>query len=80
MTHETGTNAREPSGGPRWAGVLVGLVAVACCLAAPAVGGLVGGAVLWGGGVPAIAAAVVLAGACLSIVRLARRRGRGRAC
>ena len=70
----------EPDGGRRWAGALVGVVAVACCLAAPAIGGLLGGAALWGAGIPAMAAAVVLAGACFSIVRVARRRGRGRAC
>ena len=72
--------AHESRGGRRWVGALVGVGAVACCVAAPAIAGLLSGAVLWGVGVPAIAATVVLAGASFLIARLARGRGRGSAC
>lgn len=44
-----------------WSAALLGAVALACCLAGPALAGLLGGAVLWGVGLPV---AVALAGAC----------------
>ncbi|HKE78505.1 MAG TPA: hypothetical protein VKB54_04320 [Solirubrobacteraceae bacterium] len=70
----------ESTGARRLLGALVVVIAVACCVAAPAIAGLVGGAVLWSAGVPVIAAVAVLAGTCFAIARIARRRGRGRVC
>jgi hypothetical protein len=50
-------------------------VAVACCLAGPAVAGLLGGAVLWGVGLPfALGVAFALAGGCYPLVSALRRR------
>jgi hypothetical protein len=58
-----------------WSGAL--LVAVACCLAAPALAGMLGGAVLWGVGLPlALALAVALAGSCYALRTALRWRRR----
>jgi hypothetical protein len=60
-----------------WSAVLLGAVAVACCLAAPALAGLLGGAVLWGVGLPvALAIAVALAGGCSALMAALRWRRR----
>ena len=60
-----------------WSAVLIGAVAVACCLAAPAIAGPLGGAALWGVGLPvALAFAVALAGACYALMSVLRRRRR----
>jgi hypothetical protein len=69
--------SREHASRSGWSAVLLGAVAVACCLAAPALVGLLGGAVLWGVGLPvAIAIAVALAGACYALLAFVRRRDR----
>lgn len=54
-----------------WSAALLGAVALVCCLAAPALAGLLGGAVLWGVGLP-----VALAGACYALMTALRRRRR----
>jgi hypothetical protein len=61
----------------RWSAALLGAVALVCCLAAPALARLLGGAVLWGVGLPvALALAVALAGACYALMTALRRRRR----
>jgi predicted MFS family arabinose efflux permease len=61
-----------------WSAAVVGAVAVVCCLIGPALAGLLGGAVLWGVGLPvALVIAIVLAGACYTLLNSLRRRRRG---
>ena len=60
-----------------WSPALLGALALACCLAGPALAGLLGGAVLWGVGLPvALAVAVALAGGCYVLMTALRRRMR----
>jgi hypothetical protein len=60
-----------------WSALLLGAIALACCLAGPALAGLLGGAVLWGVGLPvALAIAIALAGGCYALMTLLRRRRR----
>ena len=70
--------SRDKSSRGGWSTALVGAIAVACCLAGPALAGLLGGAVLGGVGLPvALAIAFVLAGACFAWLNTLRRRRRG---
>jgi hypothetical protein len=67
----------DKASGGGWSAVIVGAVAIVCCLAAPALAGLLGGAVLWGVGLPvALVIAVVLAGACYALLNGLRHRRR----
>jgi hypothetical protein len=60
-----------------WSAALLGALAVACCLATPALAGVLGGAVVWGVGLPvALALAVALAGGCFALMTALRRRRR----
>jgi hypothetical protein len=61
----------------RWWAALLGAIALACCIAGPALAGLLGGAVLWGLDLPdALALAVVLAGVCYALMTILRRHRR----
>ena len=58
-----------------WSAAVLAAVALACCLAGPALAGLFGGAVLWSVGLPAtVAIAVALAGGCYALMTALRRR------
>ena len=60
-----------------WAAGVLGAVALACCLAGPALAGLFDGAVLWGVGLPvALSVVVALAGGCYALMTALRRRRR----
>ena len=60
-----------------WSAAPVGALALAYCLAGPALAGLVGGTVLWGVGLPVVLAlAVALAGGRYALMTALRRRRR----